>query len=251
MGFNKKNKYLNKKYTTNEGYSVQVIDYFHYQNVTIQFESGHILENRNMDSILKGGIKNPYHKSVNGIGYIGQGKYSAKEHKHQYMKWHGMFIRCYNIGELKKHPTYVGCYICEEWHNFQVFAKWFDENYNDEIMNSWHLDKDILTKRNKIYGPDTCCFVPSEINSLFILRKYGRGKYPIGICLRKNSFFQARVSSGQASINIGFFKSVEEAFEAYKKAKENIIKEMAEKWKDKISTRTYIALKKYKIEIDE
>lgn len=47
------------------------------------------------------------------------------------------------------------------------FKKWFDENY----IKGYELDKDILIKGNRIYSPDTCCFVPSFINRLYTSSK--------------------------------------------------------------------------------
>jgi hypothetical protein len=43
------------------------------------------------------------------------------------------------------------------------------------------LDKDILYKGNKIYSPDTCVFVPQEINALFVKNDANRGDLPIGV----------------------------------------------------------------------
>ena len=36
-----------------------------------------------------------------------------------------------------------------------------------ENLYGWELDKDILEKGNKTYSPETCCFVPRVINSLY------------------------------------------------------------------------------------
>ena len=45
--------------------------------------------------------------------------------------------------------------------------------------------------------------------------------------------------------------TVEQAFNVYKKAKESYIKEVAEKWKDRIDTGVYQALLNYKVNIDD
>ena len=42
-----------------------------------------------------------------------------------------------------------------------------------------------------------------------------------------------------------------EAFNAYKKAKENYLKELANKWKGKIDPRAYEALMNYEVEITD
>lgn len=53
---------------------------------------------------------------------------------------------------------------------FSNFLKWFNGNY----IKGYALDKDILIKGNKVYSPETCCFVPYEINTLVTNRKNGR-----------------------------------------------------------------------------
>ena len=47
------------------------------------------------------------------------------------------------------------------------------------------------------------------------------------------------------------FDIFEDAFSAYKKAKEAYIKEVATKWKDKIDPRAYEALMNYQVEITD
>lgn len=62
-------------------------------------------------------------------------------------------------------------------------------------MVGWALDKDILVKGNKIYSPETCCFVPQEINNLFTKRKSCRGTLPIGVkYIKENKKFSASFS---------------------------------------------------------
>ena len=147
-------------------------------------------------------------------------------------------------------PTYRGCLVAEEWHNFQVFAKWFHENYKPEYMQNWHLDKDILVKGNKIYSPETCCFIPVEINLLLGKSKSKRGEYPIGVIKTKNRYI-AVIGHEKRKIHIGSFLTINEAFIAYKNFKEKCIKEVADKYKDQITAKTYQALYNYKVEITD
>ena len=46
--------------------------------------------------------------------------------------------------------NYLDVTVCEEWHNFQNFAKWFYENYYEISGEKMRLDKDILIKGNKM-----------------------------------------------------------------------------------------------------
>ena len=41
-----------------------------------------------------------------------------------------------------------------------------------------HLDKDLLVCNNKVYSPETCVFVPREINQFLTKSNNSRGKYP-------------------------------------------------------------------------
>ena len=246
----KKENRTGEKHITNERYEIEIIEYFGIANCTIKFEDDCVVENVNYSQIKKGQIKNPNHKSVFGVGYFGQGNYKSSIRgisTKQYLCWRGVLIRCYDDKYQETRPTYKGATICEEWHNFQNFAKWYDENY----VEDWCLDKDILVKGNKVYSSKTCCFVPNEINSLFTKCDSVRGKYPIGVNNHKNGKYVARINKNSKRLNIGYYPTPEEAFQAYKTAKENYIKEVADKWKDQIDPKVYEAMYNYQVEITD
>lgn len=164
-----------------------------------------------------------------------------------YSHWRNMLMRCYDEKTLKKQPYYRGCSVCEEWHVYSNFKKWFDTNH----VEGWHLDKDILVKGNRVYSPQTCCFVPPQINSLIVNRRGFRGKYKIGVHKGKNGRFFALCSINNKGVRIGTFDTEIEAFNSYKELKENNIKRVANDWKDMLEPRVYEALCNYKVEIDD
>lgn len=163
-------------------------------------------------------------------------------------RWRLMLGRCYNKNN-KVAKTYRDCEVCDEWKTFSNFKKWFDEHSVDD----WCIDKDILFKGNRVYSPQTCCFVPNEINVLFTKRQSKRGAYPIGVTriTSKGELYQAHLSRDGRREYLGCFGNVEDAFSAYKQAKESYIKEVADKWKDKLEPRVYEALCNYKVEITD
>ena len=193
------------------------------------------------------------------IGYYGEGKYKARKNNNemtiQYRYWFNMIQRCYSAKALKRRMTYENVYVCEEWHNFQNFAKWFDENYYECEDEKMTLDKDILVKGNKIYSPETCIFVPQRINNLFTKRQNDRGDLPIGV-RHMQGRFQVRCNvkyknQKSKSINLGSYDSVDKAFGMYKNFKEKHIKEVADEYKDKIPQKLYEAMYKYEVEIND
>lgn len=103
---------------------------------------------------------------------------------------------------------------------------------------------------NKIYSPKTCCIVPREINTLFLKRESSRGDWPIGV-YKKRKKFSACISSKIKNIGLGTFNTPDEAFQAYKVAKEKYIKQVADKWKGKIDERVYEAMYNYEVEITD
>ena len=188
-------------------------------------------------------------KLIYGVGYLGVGEYKTMVktvRTKDYLVWRTMIMRCYDERYHKTQPTYGECSVVEEWHNFQNFGSWCEHNYIDGFV----LDKDILVKGNKIYSPETCCFVPQEINNLFTNRKNKRGKYPIGVNT-KGDKFRATMTLNKKQLYIGTFTTIQEAFEAYKLVKEQHIKEVADKWRGKITEEVYKAMYNYKVEITD
>ena len=231
---------LGNTYTTREGYEIIIVGYKDRFNCTVEFKNGHRFENTSLQNVKKGLIKNPYHPTIYNIGYLGHGRYKSSifgKNTYLYKTWTSMFSRCYSETFHKKCPSYKDVTVCEEWHNFQNFAEWMENNYNPEIMQGWHLDKDILVNGDKTYSPETCCFVPSEINSLFKSNK-------------DNNYFYYRDNHYEVTFcnkYLGRFKTIKEAFQSYKVAKEAYIKEVADIWKSLIDPCVYETMHSYRV----
>ena len=116
------------------------------------------------------------------------------------------------------------------------------------LHNDVHLDKDILVKGNKVYSEATCCFVPKEINSFYTKANKIRGLFAIGVSFDKSSqkFIAGLSIEGKYKI-LGQYDNEWSAFLAYKQAKENRAKELAEKWRGQIDDRVYEKLINYKV----
>lgn len=181
--------------------------------------------------------------TVCDIGY--HGKPGVSSGSLAYRKWNNMILRCYSKNEQKRYSGYKDCTVCKEWHNFSNFEKWFNDNYYKIEGERMDLDKDILFKGNRVYGPSTCCIVPQEINSLISTCKRRGGELPVGVSLNKiTNKYQAQITNKQ-------FATPEEAFLCYKEAKEKRIKDVAEKYKGKIPDKLYQAMLNWSIEIDD
>lgn len=156
-----------------QGNGMKILKYNSARDVIIQFDSGYVVS-RKYEVFLSGNIKDMYHRSVYGVGYIGEGKYdtldktnSSRRHTRAYVTWTSMLQRCYHEKHLNDNPSYIGCTVCTQWQCFQNFAEWFYDNYYEVEGHKMHLDKDILYDGNKIYSPETCIFAPAVINIAF------------------------------------------------------------------------------------
>ena len=250
----RKDDRLNEVGYNNNGERMTIIRYGGNADIDIQFDDGTIVEHRRYDNFKRGKIKNPMFPSVYGVGFIGIGDYKTSDGNGKqtkcYTTWEGMHRRCHSSKFQEKCPTYKNCKVCKEWNNYNEFAKWDNENYYEIEGETMALDKDILCKGNKVYSPDTCVYVPQSINKLFVKHDDKRGQYPIGVS-KFNGKFMAQLNKGNGIIHLGLFNTVEQAFLAYKKAKEAYIKEVAEEYKGKIDPRAYEAMMKYEVEIDD
>lgn len=219
----------------------------------MMFCDGHT-KSATVRNIVNKEVKNEYHPSICGVGYIGVGKFSAYIKGHvasqEYLIWHGMMRRCYDDEFLKNNLTYLGCSVCESWHNFQNFSEWYvgQKGYSD----GWQLDKDLTVLGNKVYSPETCSLIPREVNNLLVNSKAKRGEFPLGVYWdKKKRKFIARISRGNGVEHIGCYTQPEVAFAAYKVIKESYIKEVANKHKDILSDAMYSNLINYTVSITD
>ncbi len=164
------------KHQTKSGV-LEVVAYHDWRNVEVKFiKTGYVTTAR-ADTIRRGTVKDRLAPSVVGVGYICSGDYSRGTHEKIYVTWYSMIERCYGVRYQKRCPTYIGCTVCREWHNFQNFAEWMDsQDYEGK-----DLDKDIKAKGNKVYSPDTCAFVSHAENVIEASAKHYRFVSPEGV----------------------------------------------------------------------
>lgn len=242
----KQHEMVGKIFPTNNGGDCIVVEYISAMKVRVRFLDYHEHEvQTSMKSVRLGTIRNPFAKSVHGVGYLGFGKYRTVEngvHTKAYILWSSIIERCYSERFLMKNPTYRGCTVCEDWYNFQNFAEWY---YSQEFGGiGYEIDKDVLSGDEKMYSPNTCCFLPKEINTLFNESKATRTNMPQGVYLNKRTgSYVAQLSVGTGKREyFGSHKTPEDAFEAYKIAKELYVKEVVMKWKGKIDDKVFSVL---------
>lgn len=239
---------LGREYTSNAGNKFTVISYVSAQEIGVVFESGYSTT-ASAQRIHNGSVTDRLSPSLLGVGIMGVGEY---DHNHlAYTYWNSMICRGFSAEYKEAYPTYVNVTVCDEWLNYQTFANWAVQQigFGDK---GFVLDKDILLKRNKTYSPDTCVFVPHQINSLLVKADAMRGEWPIGVYFdSKKCKLAACVRINGSNKTLGYFKTAEDAFNAYKVAKEKYIKHMADKHRDSISVEAFNALYNYEVEITD
>ena len=235
-----------------------IVEYVNAKDITVQFKTTGELVKTEYSNFVRGGVKSHFTPSVFGVGITGLEPIRDEngELLSSYKCWCSMLNRCYSAKFQEKRPSYIGCSVSDDWLYYPNFKKWYDNNYYEIDNKTSQLDKDILIKGNKIYSADTCVFVPNFINLLFIKRQKLRGAFPIGVNYDKASKkYRAQLNifkdGKKTRKNLGYFTTPEEAFNAYKRAKEDYIKKIADNYKDKIPAKLYQAMYSYRVDIDD
>lgn len=113
---------------------MKIIRYRISSDITVEFQDEHKYKTNTTYSNFKKGIKNPYDKSIWGVGYIGE---EIEPHCFKgacipsFGAWTNMIKRCYVEHLRHKHLAYEGCTMCDQWYNYQNFRSWYDANYYD------------------------------------------------------------------------------------------------------------------------
>lgn len=202
-----------------------------------------------INSLRIGAVKNKGLRSIQGVGYMGSGKYKSSKKgvlTKEYKKYATMMCRGYCEKFKRRNPSYANSSVHPDWHNFQNFAEWINASPFKDL--GYILDKDILVEGNKIYSPETCCLVPHEINSLFYKDVGSGGRFSKGVYYEKDRRkYVAKLKTSEKCHYLGRYETENEAFLAYKAAKECHVKAVAKKWRGGIDDKVYEALMNWEI----
>lgn len=175
-------------YNTTKSGQLEIIGYNGMRDVTVKFlNTGNVKYNVLGQMIERGTVKDTglvkeriekeqqerdakrLIPTVHGVGFMGIGEYDGRNSKREKALWRQMLRRAYSSLWHEQFPTYKGVTVCYRWHNFQNFCEdiksldgywqWFDR------VGDMQLDKDKLSAGNKVYGPETCCFITKHENS--------------------------------------------------------------------------------------
>ena len=187
----------------------------------------------NSVNLSRGEFKNPFFRSLYGVGYLGVGKYTGeRQFSDIHSRWSNMIKRCYSKVSLKDRPTYEKVTVYEEWHNYQNFAEWYEDNYIDGYV----LDKDLLQNGmiNKVYSPSTCIFIPASVNSFLIdkLNTNTSGHKGVHFNKRKDKWMASICELGTGNTkHLGYYGTQDEAINSYNKKKEEYTMEVINEMK--------------------
>ena len=130
-----------------------------------------------------------------------------------YQTWLHMLSRCYSSKYQTRQLSYLNCTVCAEWLLFSNFKAWM-------ILQDWkdkQLDKDLITRGNKIYSPETCIFISQDINALLTSCKRNKGDFPTGVSLYKPSGkYSAKINMYGKRKHLGYYLTEDEAYQVYK-----------------------------------
>lgn len=129
-----------------------------------------------------------------------------------------MLQRCFSEGLHKKHPSYLGCKICNEWLVFSNFKAWMET----QDWEGKELDKDIYGQ--ELYSPDTCLMVRPDVNKFF--RDVFSNKPSHGYCMAGGSY-QVKITCKSIGICITKrFKKESDAKEFYLSKRNEIARDL-------------------------
>lgn len=213
---------------------VQILEYFNTEKVMVKFLNTGTVDCFPAFNIKAGRIQDYNLPMVCGVGFMGVGDYNSANAKKQYKHWCPMIRRCYDTD-----PEFINYFdksVDKDWHNFQNFAEWCldQKGFN---MKSWQLDKDIIKRGNKEYGPDVCAFIPPRVNSLLI-------KPPKGFWDKWNKF-NISLRSYEGVKKCGRFDSEQEGYDWYNKEKSYVIDMICKDYQGQVDDRVLESIKSW------
>lgn len=165
---------------------------------------------------------------INDVEFACQPSIGGKQVKHPaYSSWYHMLERSFDIQWKIKKPSYKDVHCCDSWLLFSQFLGWFSSNYYPGYV----LDKDLIVRGNKVYSPETCMFIPVELNSFMLTRALDRGDFPLGVQKRGNKFIASiSYNDNKSSKQIGRFDYAMEAHRAWQIEKLELTRHLLDKY---------------------
>lgn len=201
----------------------KAVEYIDNRRVIVKFIDTGYEKLVTSSQVRRGSIKDPYYKRRYGVGFLGEGEYSHRDHPMAYTTWSNMLRRTYRDGEDK---CYDNVEVCKDWHNFQNFAEWFISNHVDDMT----LDKDLFgtLKGISVYSPETCVFIPTCLNAAIGRGRAKKAKLPRGVLSKNMKTFYAAITDYETSdtTHYGPFYELVGAHNEYKRRRKIQLLEM-------------------------
>lgn len=223
---------------------VRILQYMDAKDVTVEFLNTGTVRTTRSELIRKGMIDDPLHPSVLGVGFMGDGPYGSRTHRKEYQTWKGVLERCYCPKLKAARPTYVGVTCNPQWHNFQEFAEWcqWQKGFG---LKGWELDKDLISMQTgyRQYGPETCVFVPQELNTFLTKFSIKQTELPLGVTQDKSGESKFRAYLTYNGKDYSFRASTaQECSEWYVTKNAECIRDIVFRYEGKLDDRATYAL---------
>lgn len=171
---------------------------------------------------LSGNVKDRFKASVYGFGFIGNANSNCRE----YDIWRKIISRCYNQND-RNYKSYgaKGITVCDRWRSFENFLNDIKSLSGYDLWlqypGKYELDKDILQinvpTNQKIYSPETCCFVDKITNLKYVTKhkkynKFNKTSQFAGVSKNSNGpSFRASIMINGNNKNHGSYMTEEAA----------------------------------------
>lgn len=160
-----------------------------------------------------------------------------------FSRWKNLISRVYGTSKKK---AYDGVTVCEDWLLFSNFKAWMES----QNWVGMQLDKDLKVKGNKVYSPETCMFIPAEVNSFLIDQKKSE-KFKGTSWHIHCEKYQVNVSNPftKKLENLGYFDSKVTANSAYQARKTELAMELAKSYEKSYPEIGSAILKHFNVEV--
>lgn len=165
-----------------QGCIMKILEYRNTREVLVEFQDEHKWQTwAEWSNVIKGKVKNVYHKTIYGVGYLGLHSDGSRptttgENARAYVLWNEMIRRCYDEKSLMRKPNYKNVTVCDRWHSFSQFLEdlpkiqnyeyWLEhENEYVALNKDMYYTENQLEHTNKVYSLETCRFLTQSENS--------------------------------------------------------------------------------------